>query len=187
MTQIDKGHDVLPFAAIRAGWWWFAVLGVAFIIIGLIASSHLLLATIVTVYYLGALMVLAGVLQVVQAFQLPQWGGFLLWLASGILYAAAGVMAFLNPALASSALTLFLALFTAASGIVRTWLGAGAMSEPGWGWVVASGVVSTIVGLILLLGWPVNSSWVLGLVLAVDLVFQGCAMLAASFRLRSAS
>ncbi|MGE7471918.1 HdeD family acid-resistance protein [Bosea sp. NPDC003192] len=187
MTQIDKGHDVLPFPTLRAGWGWFVALGVAFIILGLVASSHLLLATIVTVYYLGGLMMLAGVLQVVQSFQLKQWGGFLLWLASGILYAAAGVMAFLNPALASSALTLLLALFTAASGIARTWLGAGAMSEPGWGWVVASGVLSTIVGLILLLGWPVNSSWVLGLVLAVDLVFQGCAMLAAGLRLRSAS
>lgn len=187
MTQIDKVQDARPFATLRAGWGWFVALGVAFIMLGLIASSHLLLATIVTVYYLGALMVLAGVLQVVQSFQLKQWGGFLLWLASGILYAAAGIMAFLNPALASSALTLLLALFTAASGIARTWLGAGAMSEPGWGWVVASGVLSTIVGLILLLGWPVNSSWVLGLVLAVDLVFQGCAMLAAGLRLRSAN
>lgn len=187
MTQIDKVHDALPLATLRAGWGWFVALGLAFITLGLIASSHLLLATIVTVYYIGALMVLAGVLQVAQSFQLKQWGGFLLWLASGILYAAAGIMAFLNPALASSALTLLLALFTAASGIARTWLGAGGMSEPGWGWVVASGVLSTIVGLTLLLGWPVNSSWVLGLVLAVDLIFQGCAMLAAGLRLRSAS
>lgn len=185
MTYIDKSHGASPADGIHAAWGWFIALGAVFIILGLIASSHLLLATIVTVYYLGASMIVAGALQIIQSFRLTHWGGFILWLLSGLLYVVAGVMTFMNPALASSAMTLLLALFTAASGITRIWLGAGAMSERGWGWIVASGVLSTVVGLIFLVGWPVNSAWLLGLVLSIDLIFQGCALVGIGFRLKS--
>lgn len=185
MTHIDRSHGAIAADGIRAAWGWFVVLGAVFIILGLIASSHLLLATIVTVYYLGAAMIMAGILQLVQSFRLARWSGFILWLLNGLLYVGAGIMSFMNPALASSALTLLLALFTAASGITRIWLGAGAMSERGWGWIVASGVISTVVGLLVLVGWPVNSAWLLGLILSIDLVFQGCALLGTGFRLRS--
>lgn len=90
-----------------------------------------------------------------------------------------------NPVLASSVLTLLLALSTAASGIVRIWLGAGTMPERGWGWIVASGVLSTVVGLIFLIGWPVDSAWLLGLVLCIDLIFQGCALVGLGLRARA--
>lgn len=185
MTHIDRSHGVSGVDGIHSAWGWFVVLGAAFIALGLVASSHLLLATLVTVYYLGASMILAGALQIIQSFRLTHWGGFILWLLSGILYVAAGAAAFMNPSLASSALTLFLALFTAASGIMRIWLGAGAMSERGWGWIIASGVLSTAVGLLVLVGWPLNSTWLLGLILSIDLIFQGCALLGIGFRLRS--
>ncbi|MGO4286363.1 HdeD family acid-resistance protein [Bosea sp. TAB14] len=185
MTHIDKSHGVILADDIRTAWAWFLALGAAFIVLGLIASSHLLLATIVTVYYLGASMIIAGVLQIVQSCRLTRWTGFILWLLSGLLYVVAGIVTFTNPALASSALTLLLALFTAASGIMRIWLGAGAMSERGWGWIVASGVLSTAVGLIFLVGWPVNSAWLLGLVLSIDLIFQGCALVGTGVRLKS--
>lgn len=185
MTPIDKSHGGIAADNIRAAWGWFVALGAVFIVLGLIASSQLLLATVVTVYYLGATIIMAGILQIVQSCRLSRWTGFILWLLSGLLYIGAGIMSFMNPALASSALTLLLALFTAASGIARIWLGAGAMSERGWGWIVASGVLSTVVGLLVLVGWPVNSAWVLGLILSIDLIFQGCTMLGAGFRLRS--
>lgn len=187
MTPIDRSHGIAPAGDVHAAWGRFVALGAAFIILGLIAGSHLLLATMVTVYYLGASMMVAGALQIAQSFRLTRWTGFLLWLLSGILYVIAGGMTFMNPTLASSVLTLLLALFTAASGIMRIWLGAGAMSERGWGWIVASGILSTAVGLIFLLGWPVNSSWLLGLVLSVDLIFQGCTLAGLGFRLRSAT
>jgi uncharacterized membrane protein HdeD (DUF308 family) len=185
MTHIDRSHGVGEVDGIHAAWGWFVALGAVFIALGLIASGHLLLATLVTVYYLGAAMILAGALQITQSFRLTHWGGFILWLLSGILYVAAGAATFMNPSLASSAMTLVLALFTAASGIMRIWLGAGAMSERGWGWIVASGVLSTAVGLLVLVGWPLNSTWLLGLVLSIDLIFQGCALIGIGFRLRS--
>ncbi len=64
MTRIDRSHAVSEVDGIHSAWGWFLVLVAVFVILGLIASSHLLLATLVTVYYLGASMILAGALQI---------------------------------------------------------------------------------------------------------------------------
>lgn len=174
-------------ARAHSKWVWFVLLGLLFIVLGGLAIGNLLLATIVTVYYVGAFMIVAGVLQFVQSFRVTSWGGFAFWALSGLLYAGAGVVTFVNPLLASFFLTLLLALFTIASGVTRLWLGFRTKQEHGWGWIIASGVVTTIAGLIFLLGWPVNSLWLLGSVLAIDLIFQGCALVGLGWRFRAAT
>jgi len=174
------------FAEARAKWSWFVALGFVFVALGAIAVSNLLLTTIATVYYVGALMIVAGAMQIVQSFRVKSWGGFFLWILSGVLYAVAGLMTLMNPLLASLLFTLMLAVLTVASGVVRLWLGLRARADHGWGWIVASGAITTIAGLIFLLGWPVNSLWLLGLVLAIDLIFQGCALVGLGLRFRAA-
>lgn len=153
---------------------------------GAIALGNLFLATIATVYYVGTVMAVAGVVQIIQSFRVRTWGGFLLWLLSGVLYAAAGVTTFSNPLMASFVITLLLALFIAAAGISRLWLGFRTRPQHGWGWIVASGVVTISAGLIFTLAWPINSLWLLGLVLSADLIFQGCAFIGLSLRFRAA-
>jgi uncharacterized membrane protein HdeD (DUF308 family) len=188
MTHAEQASALSgAFAEVRTKWVWFVLLGIAFIVLGGIAVSNLLLATIATVYYVGALMAAAGVMQIIQSFRVQTWRGFLLWMLSGLLYAAAGVMTFMNPLLASAIFTLMLALLAIAAGVVRLWLGFHARAEHGWGWIIASGAVTAIAGLIFLLGGPVNSLWLLGLLLAIDLVFQGCALIGLGLRLRTTS
>lgn len=187
MTTINRTSAFSDaFGQARAKWGWFVALGSIFIGAGAIAVGNLLVTTLATVYYVGALMVGAGIMQFAQSFRVKTWGGFVLWLLSGVLYAAAGVTTFMNPLLASFIFTLLLVLLTAAAGVARICLGFQTSSESGWGWIVASGVVTTIAGLMFLLGWPVNSLWLLGLVLSVDLIFQGYAFIAFGLRLRAA-
>jgi uncharacterized membrane protein HdeD (DUF308 family) len=187
MTTINRTSALSEaFAEARAKWGWFVALGIVFIGAGVIAVGNLLLATLATVYYVGALMVVASIIQIVQSFRVKSWAGFVLWLLSGVLYAAAGITTFLNPLLASFIFTLLLVLLAVAAGVSRICLGFRTSSESGWGWIVASGVVTTIAGLTFLLGWPVNSLWLLGLILSVDLIFQGCAFIAFGLRLRTA-
>lgn len=185
MTNANE-ISALPnaFSDVRAKWGWFIALGIVFVVAGAVAASNLLVATIATVYYVGAMMVVASVVQVIQSFQIKTWGGFLLWIVSGILYAVAGITTFMNPLLASFALTLLLAVFIGASGVFRIWLGYQSKPEKGWGWIVTSGVVTFIAGIVFLFGWPTNSLWLLGLLLAIDLIFQGCALVALGLHLR---
>ena len=129
-------------------------------------------------------MIVAGIVEIVHAFGVKTWGKFILWLLSGVLYIVAGYLAFSNPLLATAVLTLFLAISLLASGLVRIWIGITSKNLEGWGWVVAGGVVTAIAGLIIFSGWPVNSLWILGLFLAIDLIFQGITYIGFGLALR---
>jgi uncharacterized membrane protein HdeD (DUF308 family) len=186
MTLPSEMPEVLKDAIgdARSKWGWFVALGVLLLIFGGIAFGNLFIATVASVYVVGSLMLMAGVIEIAHAFGVKSWGNFFWWLGSGLLYAIAGFLAFYNPLLASAVLTFLLAVSLVASGILRLWLGFKSKPAAGWGWLVAAGVVTALAGLIIALGWPVNSLWVLGMFLAIDLIFQGWTFIAFGLALR---
>ena len=187
MSASQTLHDrSAALAGLRPHWGWFVALGALLLGLGLLASGDLLLATLASVFFVGAAMLAAGLAQVVHAFRVKGWGSFFLWLLSGLLYGAAGVFALLDPGLAMVVLTLLLALALIASGALRIAAGFGLRPFSGWGWLLASGLVSILAGVVSLLGWPLNSLWLLGLALAFDLAFQGVAATAFGLTLRAA-
>lgn len=165
----------------RTGWGWYVALGVALLVLSAFAFGNVLVATVASVYFVGILMLVGAALQIVHAFEVKRWGGFFLWLLSGLLYGAAGVLAFWNPLLAASALTLLLAVSLVVAGIFRIAWSIALRRLRGWGWLLASGVITVLAGVVFLVGWPENSLWLLGIVLAVDLAFQGAADLVFGF------
>ena len=189
-TTLHSGMGIGPLGAlageIRSKWGWFVALGVALLILGLFAFSNVLVATFVSVIYVGVVMIVGGVAQIFLAFQVRTWGGFFFWLLSGLLYGAAGLFAFYNPLLAAGVVTLFLAGAMVVAGALRIALGVRSRPLGGWGWVVASGVTTLLVGIIVAVGWPANTLWVLGLFLAIDLTFQGASALIFGLTLKSA-
>lgn len=152
---------------------WFVLLGLIVLAAGLFAAANLLMATLISVLMVGAMMIVSGIVEIVHAFGVRTWGGFALWLLTGILYTAAGVLTFYNPLLATAFITLMIAASLIAAGVVRIWAGMTQRGSSGWGWIIASGVVTLAVGLLIMLRWPINSLWILGLFLAVDLIVQG--------------
>lgn len=188
MAAVDAAPPLpRPLDEVRSKWGWFLALGVIYIAAGIIAGGNLFLATIASVYYVGAMMVVAGIAHIYQAFQIKSWSAFVWWLLAGILYAVAGVFVFYNPLLASTTLTLVFAVLVIASGFSRIKVGFQTRPEAGWGWNIASGIVSIVVGAIFVLGWPVNSVWLLGMALSIDLIFQGVSFALFAFSLRKAT
>lgn len=164
---------------------WFVVLGVIVLIAGMIAAANLFLATFISILFVGAMMIAGGILEIIHSFGVKTWGGFILWFLTGVLYAVAGVLTFSNPLLATAVITLLIALSLIAAGIVRIWLGITQRRSSGWGWMVAAGILTLIVGVMILMRWPVNSLWVLGIFLAVDLMFQGLSYITYGLGLKS--
>ncbi len=162
---------------------WLIALGIGLLVLGIVAAAHLLLATVASVYYVGILMLAGGIAQIVQLFRSQGWDR-LYWLLGGLVYGAAGVAVFVNPLLASTMLTLVLALALVLTGVLRIVLGFQARSDSGWGWIVAGGGVTVLAGVLVLVGWPLNSLLVLGMVLAIDLLVQGASVLAFGLALR---
>jgi uncharacterized membrane protein HdeD (DUF308 family) len=170
---------------LRAKSGWIIALGVVYLIAGLAALASVVFATVVTVFVVGVMMLIAGAAEVINAFQIKTWGKFLLWLLLGILYIVAGLVTFENPLLAAAFLTLLLALSLIASGIMRIVLGFSMRQTTPWGWVVFSGAITLVLGLVILAHWPVSSLFVLGLLLGIDLIFAGMGWIGLGFGLRT--
>lgn len=182
MASVFNG---MPTSSLQSKWIWFVGLGVLLLACGLIALGNLMLATVVSVYYVGMLMLVGGVIYLIHAFQMRGWDHVLFWALSGLLYVLAGICAFINPILTSAALTLFLAVALLIAGVFRIFVGMRTKPAKGWGWIAASGVITGLAGFVIALGWPVNSLWILGLFLAADLILQGWTMIAFGFGIRN--
>jgi len=168
-------------ASIRAHWGWFVALGIAFVVLGFIALAHVLVSTIFTALYVGALILVGGVIQVIHAFRVQGWGRFFYWLLAGLLYVVAGGLIMVNPALGAGVMTLLIGVALAVEGIFRVVAGIGARS----GWIIFSGAITLLLGAIIIAQWPVNSAYILGLFLGIDLVVNGVGTLFFGLALRN--
>jgi uncharacterized membrane protein HdeD (DUF308 family) len=143
------------------------------------------MATVATVFVVGIMMVIAGVAEVINAFQLKTWGKFVLWILLGLLYIVAGILTFENPLLAAAILTLMLGAALVVSGIMRVVLAFYMKEGMPWMWVVLSGVITLLLGVIILGRWPVSSVYILGIFLGIDLLFAGIGWIFVGLGLRS--
>jgi uncharacterized membrane protein HdeD (DUF308 family) len=159
--------------AITGKWGWFVALGIGELILGGVASANLMAANLASVLVIGAAMVVAGIFQIIHAFSARGLRGFLFWQLAGIVYAAAGAIILYDPVLASLTLSLTAGVFLVAAGVMRAWAGFHARPAAGWRWIVAGGVLTFCVGVMLVAAWPSIGLWLLGAMLVVDLIFQG--------------
>jgi uncharacterized membrane protein HdeD (DUF308 family) len=184
LNALSASSDTTP---LRAKWGWIVALGVVYLVAGFIALGSVLTATVVSVFLVGIMMIIAGVAEVINAFEVRGWGKFLLWLLLGVLYIVAGFVTFENPLLAAAVLTLILGVALVASGIMRIILAFSVQREAPWIWVLLSGVVTLLLGALILARWPVSSLYILGLFLGIDLIFAGAGWVGLGLGLRQRS
>jgi uncharacterized membrane protein HdeD (DUF308 family) len=179
--------DVSVSGQMRDRWGWFVALGILMIIAGVIALMSVLMATVVSVLLVGIMMIASGIVEVVHGFQMKAWGRFFLWILIGALYIVAGLMVVWNPLFASAVLTLVLGVFLVFAGVARIFLAMQMRSASPWGWVLASGIITLLLGAIIISHWPVSGLYVLGIFLGVDLVIAGASWLGAGLAFRRAA
>lgn len=122
---------------------------------------------------------------IVLAFNGDGWKDVLPLFLGGVFYLLAGALIFVNPILASSLLTLMIAASLLAVGgrcahLVRF----KTRPEKSWGWMAVAGAAALLLGFIIALGWPVNSLFIIGMFLEVDLLMQGWSYIALGLALR---
>lgn len=184
MGLAEPAGTARELAPLRAKSGWIILLGFVYLIAGFIALGSVAMATVATVFIVGIMMLLAGVAEIFNAFQVKTWGKFVVWLLLGVLYVVAGFAAFENPLLAAAVLTLVLGFALVVSGVMRIILAFGMKEGMPWMWIALSGVITLLLGAIILVHWPVSSVYVLGLFLGIDLVFAGAGWIGLGFRLR---
>jgi len=164
------GTDVAP---LRAKWGWIVALGIVYVVAGFIALGSIVTATVASVFIVGIMMIICGAAELINAFQIKSWGKFLIWALLGVLYIVAGFVTFENPLYAAVLLTLLLGASLVASGIVRLFLAFNMKRETPWIWVALSAVITLLLGVLILARWPINSVYILGLFLGIDLIMAG--------------
>ena len=152
---------------------WFVALGVFFILGGAFAITMPLVAGIAATIAVGWALIFVGALQLVHSWSIRTWGGFALQALIGLIILAGGIGILFNPFAAAVSLTLLLGAVFAAKGIVQVVLGLRYRPHANWGWIVAAGVIAIILGVMILLDWPWSSTWVLGTLVGISLIFSG--------------
>ena len=158
---------------LRVKWAAITAFGVLLVVLGFAALFFSLVATIATVTLNGVLFLIAGGAEIGIGMHSRCWGQFFLWVIGGVLYLAAGVLCIVNPLLASVVLTLLLGCGLLAAGIVRIYLAMHLPAGQPRGLVFIAAAVTILLGLIIVSHWPLDSVYVLGTLLGVDLLFHG--------------
>jgi uncharacterized membrane protein HdeD (DUF308 family) len=174
------------FGASEKQWGWIMALGTLFVALGTIGLGMLLTVTVVSIFYLGVLLFVGGAAQALQAFSFHGWRNVVSHLLMGALYLAAAYVVIQNPLAASATLTLFLAAALVGLGIVR---GATAIMHREyrqWGLLLFSGIVSVVLGVMIMASWPVSGLWAIGLYVAIDMICHGWSYIGLSLAVKHA-
>jgi uncharacterized membrane protein HdeD (DUF308 family) len=170
--------------ALRGNWFWFVVLGVSLIVLGVIALGSVVIASLAVAFAIGVLLLVGGAGEVFGAFWCRGWSGFFLHLLSGVLSIVVGVLFLRAPGGALAALTLLIACFLMVGGIFKI-IAALSYRFAAWGWTLASGIIDLILGVLIWQEWPTSALWVIGLFVGINFVFRGIIWIALGLSLRS--
>jgi uncharacterized membrane protein HdeD (DUF308 family) len=159
-------------AELGAKWGWYFALGIFLVVLGVIAAGMAVTTTVLSVMALGGILVIAGAGLVIMSFLTGKWSGFLLSLAAGILSIIAGIDMLSFPLAGAVTITVILATILLVAGIFRS-IAAISMRFPNWGWALFSGIVTAVLGLVLMRNWQTASLWFLGFAIGIELIFHG--------------
>ena len=178
LTATGSGHRP------RTRWGWFVALGIAPARAGRDRLVDVIAFTIAGVIFIGALLLVAGAFQIVHAFMDRSWGTFALHLLVGVLYVIGGLLLMDEPIEGSVIITLLVAAALIIGGILRIVIGLRHRSMPGWGLMLAGGVISLLVGVMLYMTLPWSGLWVVGTLIAVELIVHGVSWIQFGLALR---
>jgi uncharacterized membrane protein HdeD (DUF308 family) len=165
------------------GWGVPMVMGILLIVGGVLALSATVLTSLVSVIYLGALLLIVGVLEIVGAFRIRRRDPFVVYFLAGMLSLVVGGLFLYRPLAGLAALTLLIAGYLFASGLFRGIVPL-VNRYPRWGWDLAYAILAVSLAVYLAASWPTSTLWVLGTVVAVEIIARGITLVAASRVLR---
>jgi len=160
------------------------VWSILLIILGLLAIALPIETSLYVVIVIGWLILFHGVGQLVHAFQ-SKGAGHIAWkLLVAVVYLAAAVYLLVHPHVAVATLTLVLAIFLFAEGVVDIIAYFSTRKIGGSAWMLLDGIITLVLGVLIWRHWPSRSSWVIGLLVGVSMLMTGMTRLMMALALR---
>jgi len=183
----ESGYQI--GGAVRRHWVLFLSEGIVLVILGVLALLAPVIASVAATVFFGWLLLLSGIVGLVTTFRARQAPGFWWSLLSAVIGIIAGVLLLGWPLLGTLSLTAVLIAFLLAEGAVSILYALehrNALSGR-WGWMLTSGIIDVVLGVVLLIGLPGTALWALGLLLGINLIFGGWALIFMALHARPAS
>ena len=176
-------------AAVRRHWVLFLSEGILLVVLGILALLAPVMASVAATVFFGWILFLSGLLGLISTIRARRAPGVWWSLVSALIGMAAGVLLLGWPVLGALSLTAVLIAFLFAEGIVSIMYALehrNALSGR-WGWMLASGIIDVTLAVLLILGLPGTALWALGLILGINLIFGGWALIFMALHARPTS
>jgi uncharacterized membrane protein HdeD (DUF308 family) len=174
LSSIEPPHSLGEAVhRLRAKWGALLAFGVLLMLLGAVSLAFAFFSTIAMVTMNGVLLLIAGAAEIGVGMHARGWGRFFFWVIGGLIYIAAGVFCILEPVKASVILTLLIGAGLIAAAVVRAWLAFQLPASPQRSMVWLGAAVTLLLGLTIVMNWPMSGLYVLGTFLGIDLLFHG--------------
>jgi uncharacterized membrane protein HdeD (DUF308 family) len=172
--------------AIHAHWALFLVEGIILVVLGLAAIVLPPIATLAFTIIIGWIFLVSGIVGLITTFWARHTPGFWWSLISGIIGIAAGVVLLAWPITGTVSLTLVLIAFFVVEGIASIMYAIEHRNQLSgrWGWMLGSGIIDLILAGIIFAGLPGTAIWALGLLVGINMLFGGAALIAMALAAR---
>jgi uncharacterized membrane protein HdeD (DUF308 family) len=156
-------------------WRWFLLLGIMLVVGGTAAIIVPLVtaaASLVAVIVVGIVLMISGVATIIGSVWAGKWSGMLMHLLVGILYVVVGFLIIDRPIAAVVVFTLYIAMIFILLGSYRI-IASLSVRFPQWGWALLNGVITLLAGIIIYKHFPQSVFWVIGLLVGMEMLFNG--------------
>ena len=160
----------------RKSWGWFLVSGILLTVLGIVCVVKAQTATTFSILAIGWVLAVSAAVWLVNAFQSWTWVGFFVYSLNALLRGVTAYLLIRHPDAGAAGITMVLAVLFIVGGLFRATT-AGVLQFPRWGWTAFSGIVSAVLGISILLVWPLASIYFIGMAIGVDLALDGAALL----------
>jgi uncharacterized membrane protein HdeD (DUF308 family) len=154
-------------------WGWLLAQGLLLVVLGTIGLGMTIWLTMASVFIFGVFLVIGGGVQIFQTFKCKGWESILWHGLIAALYLLAGLSIMAEPLAASTLITLLLAGALMGIGVVRLIMAFQLRGLKNWVWPLIGGIAAIVLGFMILARWPVSGFWVIGLFVAIEMIFSG--------------
>jgi len=175
--------------ALHEHWKLYLAEGFVLLILGFIAIVIPPLATLAVTILLGWLFLISGLIGLATSFWMRQAPGFIWSLVSALLGIVVGALLLASPLSGAFSITLVLIGFFVVEGVASVMFALDHKRELSgqWGWMLVSGIVDLVLSVMIFAGLPSTATWAIGLLVGINMMFGGSALIAMALHARKAS
>lgn len=161
----------------KKNWCGYLLLGLLLIVFGVIGAIYSSTVTTFAMLWIGILIIVAGAIQFIYSFFAKDKKSLIISLTLSLIAMAVGIFILVYPMHASIIFTLIIGCFLIVTGLLRILFSIQMRQHPIWWLILIAGIISFILGILILSHWPVSGLWIIGFFISIEVLLTGWSML----------